>query len=94
MLTAIDSDVIKTYVELGMGIGILAGMAFDAERDVKLRALDASHLFESSTTRIGIAHNVYLRGYVYDFIEMFASHLTRKIVEAAVHGKAEFDYEL
>jgi LysR family transcriptional regulator, cys regulon transcriptional activator len=93
-LTAIDSDVIKTYVELGLGIGILAKMAFDPARDVNLRAIDASHLFESSTTRIGIPRNAYLRAYIYDFIEMFASHLTRKIVEAAVLGNSEGDYQL
>jgi LysR family transcriptional regulator, cys regulon transcriptional activator len=93
-LTAIDSDVIKTYVELGLGIGILAKMAFDPARDVNLRAIDAAHLFESSTTRIGIPRNAYLRAYIYDFIEMFASHLTRKVVEAAVLGKGEGDYQL
>ena len=94
VLTAIDSDVIKTYVALGLGIGILAQMAFDPERDTNLRALDASHLFESSTTRIGIPRNAYVRGYVYDFIEMFAPHLARKVVDAAVHGKAQIDYDL
>lgn len=94
VLTAIDSDVIKTYVELGLGIGILAKMAFDPARDTHLRALDASHLFESSTTRIGIPRNAYLRGYIYDFIEMFAPHLTRKIVQDAVTSQAHADYEL
>jgi LysR family cys regulon transcriptional activator len=94
VLTAIDSDVIKTYVALGLGIGILAKMAFDPERDRNLRALDASHLFESSTTRLGIPRRAYLRGYTYDFIEMFAPHLTRKVVEAAVHGKSHIDYDL
>ncbi len=94
VLTAIDSDVIKTYVALGLGIGILARMAFDPASDTNLRALDASHLFESSTTRIGIPHNAYLRGYVYDFIEMFAPHLSRKNVDSAVHGKVQFDYDL
>jgi LysR family cys regulon transcriptional activator len=94
VLTAIDSDVIKTYVALGLGIGILAQMAFDASSDTNLRALDASHLFESSTTRIGIPRNAYVRGYVYDFIEMFAPHLARKVVDAAVHGKAQIDYDL
>lgn len=94
VLTAIDSDVIKTYVGLGLGIGILAQMAFDAERDTELRALDASHLFESSTTRIGIPRNAYLRGYVYDFIEMFAPQLSRKVVDSAVHSKAHIDYDL
>ena len=94
VLTAIDSDVIKTYVEIGLGIGILAKMAFDPARDTHLRALDASHLFESSTTRIGIPRNAYLRGYIYDFIEMFAPHLPRKVVEDAVTSKAHLDYDL
>ena len=71
-LTAIDADVIKTYVELGLGVGIVAYMAFDPERDRGLRAIDASHLFEPSTTHMGIRKNTYLRGYMYDFIEMFA----------------------
>ncbi len=84
VLTAIDADVIKTYVELGLGVGIMARMAFDPERDRTLRARDASHLFETSVTRIGIRRDSYLRGYVYDFIEMFAPHLTRKVVAAAV----------
>jgi LysR family cys regulon transcriptional activator len=94
VLTAIDSDVIKTYVALGLGIGILAKMAYDPARDSNLRALDASHLFESSTTRLGIPRNAYLRSYVYDFIEMFAPHLSRKTVDAAVHSKPKIDYDL
>ena len=83
-LTAIDADVIKTYVELGLGIGIVAMMAYDPKRDTHLRAIDASHLFEPSTTRIGIRKNSYLRGYTYDFIEMFAPHLTREVVDDAM----------
>jgi LysR family cys regulon transcriptional activator len=94
VLTAIDSDVIKTYVALGLGIGILAKMAFDPARDKNLRALDASHLFESSTTRIGVLRNAYMRGYVYDFIEMFAPHLGRKTIEEAVQSKPKIDYDL
>ena len=94
MLTAIDSDVIKTYVALGLGIGILAEMAFDPEQDKNLRAMDASHLFESSTTRIGIPRKAYLRSYAYDFIEMFAPRLTRKVVHAAVHGRSGIEYDL
>jgi LysR family cys regulon transcriptional activator len=86
VLTAIDADVIKTYVELGLGIGIVAMMAYNPERDHLLCALDASHLFDASTTRIGIRKNSYLRGYVYDFIEMFAPHLRRDVVDAAMHG--------
>lgn len=88
VLTAIDSDVIKTYVELGLGIGLLAKMAFDPERDTGLRALDASHLFEHSTTNIGIRKGTYLRSYTYDFIEIFAPHLNRQAVDAAMSATA------
>jgi LysR family cys regulon transcriptional activator len=87
VLTAIDADVIKTYVELGMGIGIVAMMAYDPRRDTHLKAMDASHLFEPSTTRIGIRKNSYLRGYTYDFIEMFAPHLDRGVVDGAMKTK-------
>src|SRR5207302_774349 len=80
VLSALDADVIKTYVELGLGIGILAKMAFDPARDRTLRAIDASHLFESSTTRLGIKRGAYLRRYAYEFIELFAPHLPRNIV--------------
>jgi LysR family cys regulon transcriptional activator len=86
VLTAIDADVIKTYVELGLGIGILAQMAFEPSRDKHLRSIDASHLFEPSTTRIGITRNSYLRGYVYDFIGMFAPHLDRTVITAAMES--------
>jgi LysR family cys regulon transcriptional activator len=94
VLTALDSDVIKTYVELGLGVGILAKMAFNPKRDDHLRAIDASHLFESSTTRLGIKRGAYLRRYAYDFIEMFAPQLTRSIVERAVSGQEGSAYEL
>lgn len=95
VLTAIDADVIKTYVEIGLGVGIIATMAFDAKRDTNLRAIDASHLFESSTTRIGLRRGAYLRRYVYDFIELFAPHLTRDTVDAAMRGdKSGASYEI
>ena len=71
VLTALDSDVIKTYVREGLGIGIIAGMAFDERTDSDLRALDASHLFASNVTRLAIRRGVELRSYVYDFIELF-----------------------
>ena len=94
VLTALDSDVIKTYVELGLGVGILAKMAFDPERDRTLRAIDASHLFESSTTRLGVKRGAYLRRYACEFIELFAPHLPRAIVERAVVGQEGSRYEL
>ncbi|CAG1001445.1 partial HTH-type transcriptional regulator SsuR, partial [Rhodocyclaceae bacterium] len=89
VLTAIDADIIKTYVALGLGIGLVASMAYDAAADKGLRAMDASHLFESSTTRIGVRKDAWLRGYAYVFIELFAPHLTRKLVEAALRGGGE-----
>ena len=92
-LTAVDADVIKTYVELGVGVGILAKMAFDPGRDSSLRLLDAGHLFEPSTTRIAIRRNAYLRRYTYDFIELFAPHLSRAVVEKTMTAPGT-DYEL
>jgi len=82
VLSAIDTDVIKAYVEHGLGIAIVAKLAFEPGRDRKLRAIDASHLFEPNTIHLGVRRNDYLRGYVLDFIEMFAPQLTRKRVES------------
>ncbi len=84
VLTAVDADVIKTYVRLGLGIGIVAKMAYDEEADQDLVALDASHLFGKSTTHIGIRRDKFIRGYIYEFIELFAPHLTRNIIEKAM----------
>jgi LysR family cys regulon transcriptional activator len=80
--------VIKTYVELGMGVGIVASIAFDAERDRNLRALDAGHLFEVNTTRLAFRKGAFLRRYAYAFIETFAPPLTREVVEAAAAAAA------
>jgi LysR family cys regulon transcriptional activator len=84
VLTALDADVIKTYVELGMGVGIVAEMAFDASRDTGLVELAARHLFAPSTTRLALRKGVFLRGYVYDFIARFAPTLDRATVDAAL----------
>lgn len=92
-LTALDSDVIKTYVGLGLGLGIISALAFDAERDQGLVAIDASHLFESNTTRLALRRGTYLRTYEYDFIQLFAPHLNRKVVEMAMQGGGE-QYQL
>ncbi len=88
VLTAIAADVIKTYVEMGMGIGILARMAFDPVRDHGVRLIDADHLFDASTTRIALRSNAFLRGYVYDFIELFSPALTRQTVITALQERA------
>ncbi|HSU22348.1 MAG TPA: CysB family HTH-type transcriptional regulator [Variovorax sp.] len=86
-LAAMDADVIKTYAQLGMGVGIVAGIAFEAERDTQLRAIDAGHLFGINVTKLAVRRGSYLRGYVHAFIESFAPSLTRAVVEAA--GRAD-----
>lgn len=83
VFTATDADVIKTYVRLGLGIGIIADMAHDPVEDPDLVALDASHLFASSTTMIGCRKGTFLRGFMYDFMEHFAPHLIRELVDQA-----------
>lgn len=85
-LTALDADVIKTYVNLGLGLGIIAALAFDPQRDNGLVAIDAAHLFESNTTRLALRRGSYLRRYDYDLISLFAPHLTQRVVEMAVQG--------
>lgn len=84
VLQAMDADVIKTYVELGIGVGVIASLAFDEARDIGLTALDARHLFATNTTRVALRRGTYLRGYVYDFIETFAPTLTRQVVQQAL----------
>jgi LysR family cys regulon transcriptional activator len=85
VLSAMDADVIKTYVELGLGVGIVAAIAFDEERDRHLRAVDARHLFADNMTRLAVRRSAYLRDYVYEFIQTFASPLDREAVDAARH---------
>src|SRR3546814_18966490 len=70
LFDSVDADVSKTYVELGLGIAILASVAVDPKHDPELRARDVSHLFESSTTYISLRANAYLRGFVFDFVQM------------------------
>ena len=84
VLTAIDADVIKTYVELGMGVGIIAGMAFDPERDRNLRAISAGHLFGSNVSRVAMKQGAYLRSYVYTFIELMTPTLNRKLIDQVI----------
>ncbi|CAB3681935.1 MULTISPECIES: CysB family HTH-type transcriptional regulator [Achromobacter] len=87
VMTAMDADVIKTYVELELGVGIVAAVAWDAERDTRLGAIDARHLFEINLTRLAIRRGAWLRGYAYDFIEMFVPTLTRAVVERELKGE-------
>jgi LysR family transcriptional regulator, cys regulon transcriptional activator len=93
LLEAIDADVIKTYVELGLGVGIIAGMAFDPERDSGLEAIKAGHLFGTNLSRLAVKQGAYLRSYVYTFIELLTPTLNRKLIEQVLNGENEM-YEL
>jgi LysR family cys regulon transcriptional activator len=92
-LTAVDADVIKTYVRLGLGVGIVAHMAYDPTVDADLIALEAKHLFESSTTKIVLRRDMYVRAFIYDFIRIFAPHLTRELVDAAMLVRDRQEWE-
>ncbi|MCE8003742.1 HTH-type transcriptional regulator CysB [Billgrantia ethanolica] len=94
VLTAADADVIKTYVRLGLGVGIVAHMAYDETLDEDLVALEAGHLFESSVTKIGIRRGTFMRGYMYDFVKGFAGHLDRDLVDAALAAGPRHEAEL
>lgn len=87
VLTAMDADVIKTYVELGMGVGIVASIAIDEDRDTNLHAIDAGHLFKVNQTRLAIRRGHWMRGFAYSFIETFAPTLKRQEIEQALIGQ-------
>ena len=89
LLEAIDADVIKTYVELGMGVGIIAGMAFDAERDKNLRAIPVGQLFGMNVSRVAIKQGAYLRSYIYTFIELLNPTLNRKMIDNVMQGNKD-----
>ncbi|SPB18087.1 LysR family transcriptional regulator [Caballeronia novacaledonica] len=93
VLEAIDADVIKTYVELGLGVGILADIAFNPERDKHLRAMPVGHLFGTNVTRLALKQGAYLRSYVYTLVELLSPSLNRKLIEQALSGEHE-SYEL
>jgi LysR family cys regulon transcriptional activator len=92
-LTAVDADVIKTYVRLGLGVGIVAKMAYDPVADADLIPLDASHMFGLSTTKIGLRRDMFIRGFIYEFIRLFAPHLTRELVEQAMTQREQKDVD-
>ncbi|MDR5812609.1 MULTISPECIES: CysB family HTH-type transcriptional regulator [unclassified Caballeronia] len=93
VLEAIDADVIKTYVELGLGVGIMADIAFNPERDRHLRAMPVGHLFGTNVTRLALKQGAYLRSYVYTLVELLSPSLNRKLIEQALSGDHE-SYEL
>ena len=90
VLTAIDADVIKTYVGLGLGVGLIAHMAFDEERDKDLVCLDCSHLFPASTTYLGVRKDTFMRGYLYGFIELLAPKFDRKAVDEVMKSNRSY----
>jgi LysR family cys regulon transcriptional activator len=94
VLSAMDADVIKTYVELGLGVGIVASIAYDEDRDRHLRAIDARHLFAVNMTRLAIRRGTWLRAYVYDFIQTFAAPLTREVVDKALASEPGESFEI
>jgi LysR family cys regulon transcriptional activator len=83
-LTAVDADVIKTYVRLGLGVGVIATMAYDTLADADLVAIDARHLFGTSVTKIGMRRDLFMRDFMYDFIELFSPTLTKAKVQQAM----------
>ena len=94
VLSAMDADVIKTYVELGMGVGIIAAIAYDEERDARLAAIDARHLFASNMTRLAVRRGRFLRSYEYDFIQTFVPPLTRQRLAQALATPAGDDFAI
>lgn len=93
VFTATDADIIKTYVRLGMGVGIVARMAYDPYCDQDLVRLDAGHLFSANLTRIGFRRGMFLRFYMYDFIHLFAPHLTRERVRQVEQARTAEELE-
>jgi LysR family cys regulon transcriptional activator len=67
-----------------MGVGIVASIALDPERDRNLRSIDVGHLFQVNVTRLGLRKGVWLRGYAYSFIELFVPPLSKFVVDAAL----------
>ena len=84
VLSALDADVIKSYVELGLGVGIVASVAFDPVRDASLRLLDTSHLFGENVTRIAVRRGHFMRRFAYHFIELCSPELTEAFVTSDV----------
>lgn len=87
VLEAIDADVIKTYADIGLGVGIIAGVAFDPRRDKGLVGLPVGHLFGQHTTSVALKRGVFLRDFVYMFLEMLSAELKRDFVNDALENQ-------
>ncbi|MCC8458755.1 HTH-type transcriptional regulator CysB [Photorhabdus aegyptia] len=94
VFTATDADVIKTYVRLGLGVGVIANMAVDPVQDKDLVCIDMRDKFGYSTTKIGFRRSSFLRSYMYDFMWRFAPHLTRDVIDQAVALRSNEDIEM
>ena len=95
VLEAIDSDVIKTYVKLGLGVGIVAEMAMrDEGADSGLVSRPAGHLFGRNVSRVAFRRGAYLRQFVFTFAELLSDRLTRALIERALAGGGNDDYQL
>lgn len=93
VMSALDADVIKTYVELGLGIGIIASMAYQEDRDTKLSLLDVGDLFETNTTQIALRKGYFLRGFAYEFIELCSPMLDEVKVKVALKPETDLDLD-
>lgn len=93
VFTATDADVIKTYVRLGLGVGVIANMAVDPRTETDLVTINANRIFSYSTTKIGFRRSTFLRSYMYDFIQRFAPHLTRDVVDSAIALRSNEEIE-
>jgi LysR family transcriptional regulator, cys regulon transcriptional activator len=89
VMAALDADVIKAYVELGLGIGIIASMAFEAGHDPHLQLLDAKHLFEKNTSRIAVRRGTYLRGYAHKFAQLCSPDLSETAIRSATESATD-----
>jgi LysR family cys regulon transcriptional activator len=91
-MTALDADVIKAYVALGLGVGIIAPMSFDAKRDAGLRLVNLKEPFAPSTTSIALRRGRLHRGYVYRFIELCTPTITEKLIrDTEASGQGDED---
>jgi LysR family cys regulon transcriptional activator len=93
VMSALDADVIKTYVELGLGIGIIASIAYQPERDTNLTLLDGAHLFGTNTTKIAIRKGYLLRDFAHDFIEFCAPTLTKEKVKSLLNPTPDVELD-
>ncbi len=94
VMEAIDSDVLKTYVELELGVGLIAEMAINPERDTLLRSRPLGHLFGQNLTRVAFKRGVYQRAFVYVLTELLSQRLSRKLVEQVLRGQSDENFSI